>query len=202
MLGKHHIDRRILLLNVKSMPSMYDISMNKEEYFNTRRKVCQQFELVENYDKALAANFNKWILHHRLGEQVDTKILKELGLYYDRPPQELKWVTLSEHIGIHNKQLSRRQHRDSWRQALSRALKGKRRSAEVRKNISLGALKRWKSKEEREKQSERAKAACTPDVVARIRKAKVGRIWWTNGKDEKCQRESPGPDWTRGRMKK
>ena len=178
---------------------MYNMLMTKtaKKYIKSKLDICKNIELVENFELALAADFRGWILHHRLGEFIDTQLLKDLNLYENRPPEELKFVTKSEHIGLHNHQ--REVHdKEAWKKKMSESLTGKKRTAEQRKNYSAGAIKRWQDPEERKRQSERCK--CTPERKERLRQAKIGRIWWTNGKDEKCQKESPGPDWVKGRF--
>lgn len=69
-------------------------------------------EFIENYKLALADDFRGWQRHHRLethnsdGEKRLVEItpaeLKALGMYYDRPANELIWLTDSEHFTIHS----------------------------------------------------------------------------------------------------
>ena len=172
-----------------------------EKYLKEKHKICSQLELVENFDLALQDEFKGWVLHHRLGEFITTKRLKENDLYENRPPEELKFVTHQEHVLVHNRTFISRMNDDekkTFLKKISEAIKGTKRTAEQRKNYSAGAIKRWQDPEERKKQSERCKH--TPEQREKISKAKVGRIWWTNGKDEKCQRELPGPNWVKGRF--
>ena len=75
--------------------------------------LCRNPELIENYDKAIADTKRKWICHHRLethnsdGERrlVDLEMeeLIALNMYYDRPPEELIFLTYSDHNNLHNK---------------------------------------------------------------------------------------------------
>lgn len=68
-------------------------------------------ELVENYDKAVADKEHFWVLHHRLEThtedgkerlvQMKSRELEVLNLYYDRPPEELIFLTKSEHAKLH-----------------------------------------------------------------------------------------------------
>lgn len=72
---------------------------------------CTNIELVENYELAKADNFKGWICHHRLethnsdGEKrlvpIKMEELKALGMYYDRPPEELIFLRTSEHSRMH-----------------------------------------------------------------------------------------------------
>lgn len=67
-----------------------------------------RIDLVENYELAKADNFKGWCMHHRLELHPDNSVrftktsLLKLGLYYRRPPNELIWLTKSEHMIIHN----------------------------------------------------------------------------------------------------
>lgn len=76
------------------------------EYIKTR--VCKEYWKVENYELAKADNFEGWCMHHRLELHSDCslrftrKSLIKIGLYYNRPPNELIWLTKSEHMIIHN----------------------------------------------------------------------------------------------------
>lgn len=67
-----------------------------------------RIDLVENYGLAKADNFKGWCMHHRLELHPDNSVrftktsLLKLGLYYNRPPTELIWVTSSEHNRMHS----------------------------------------------------------------------------------------------------
>lgn len=73
--------------------------------------ICEDVTKVENYEKAKADNFVNWVQHHRLethnfdGEkrlvQITAEELKALDMYYNRPAEELIWLTRAEHINIH-----------------------------------------------------------------------------------------------------
>lgn len=77
------------------------------EYIKTR--VCKEYWKVENYELAKSDNFKGWCMHHRLELHPDCslrftkKSLIKLGLYYNRPPNELIWLTISEHGRLHNR---------------------------------------------------------------------------------------------------
>lgn len=75
--------------------------------------IPEQIEQVENYELAKADNFNGWCIHHRLethtsdGEKrlVDLSRMElfALDMYYNRPANELIFLTISEHISLHRK---------------------------------------------------------------------------------------------------
>jgi hypothetical protein len=66
-----------------------------------------RIDLIENYDKAKVDNFEDWEIHHRLELHPDYSLrftkesLIKLGLYYNRLPNELIWLTKSEHRRMH-----------------------------------------------------------------------------------------------------
>lgn len=74
---------------------------------------CEDYKQIENYDEAIKDESQTWICHHRLevcnSDGVERPVclssdeLKALGVYYDRPPNELIFVTKSEHGRIHGK---------------------------------------------------------------------------------------------------
>lgn len=73
---------------------------------------CYDIKNVENYDKALADNFEGWVCHHRLethtsdGERrlVDLTVeeLVALCIYCHRPANEFIFLTTGEHAILHN----------------------------------------------------------------------------------------------------
>lgn len=88
--------------------------MISKDHFNGKEShnFCKKPELIENYDKAIADECQVWECHHRLethtsdGERrkVDLKRdeLIALGVYYNRPPEELVFITPKEHRKLHN----------------------------------------------------------------------------------------------------
>lgn len=90
---------------------------------------CDDIENVENYEKAKADNFIGWNCHHRLethnsdGERriidISHKELIALGMYWHRPSSELIFLTVKEHLYLHNKgkcfsEETRRKMSKSW----------------------------------------------------------------------------------------
>ena len=102
---------------------------------------CKDYENIENYEKAKADDFKNWEVHHRLethnsdGERrlvdISHNELKALGMYYNRPAEELIFLTSSEHQFLHKKgkQLS-----EETRNKMSEAKKNM--SEETKKKLS------------------------------------------------------------------
>lgn len=110
-----------------------------EQHFRIKRNgdpdyrcYCRHPELIANYDKAIEDTTQVWEVHHRLETHTsdDERRLVELtreelialGMYYNRPPEELIFLTKAEHTKLHTigKKLS-----EEHKQKLSEAYKGK-----------------------------------------------------------------------------
>lgn len=86
---------------------------------------CRHPELIENYDLAIADKTQIWQVHHRKEEFYSYKELIERGEYYDVSPEELIFLTPTEHSKI-----------DSKCKRHSEAMKGKKHSEEAKRKIS------------------------------------------------------------------
>ena len=68
---------------------------------------CDDVSKIENYELAIADNSQIWDIHHRLEIHEDylntREDLKLMNLYWDRPANELIFLTHSEHIAMHCK---------------------------------------------------------------------------------------------------
>ena len=77
------------------------------------KRYCSDIENIENYQKAKADDFKNWEVHHRLethnsdGERrlvdITADELKALDMYYNRPADELIFMTIYEHSRLHMK---------------------------------------------------------------------------------------------------
>lgn len=65
--------------------------------------ICRHPELIENYEKAIADTTQIWEVHHRKEELYSQKELKERGEYFDVYPEELIFLTKTEHSKIDSK---------------------------------------------------------------------------------------------------
>lgn len=67
----------------------------KQQFLDRKYKsrwYCDNPELIENYDLAIADTEKTWLCHHRLEEFYTMSELISMGLYYKRPPEELIFV--------------------------------------------------------------------------------------------------------------
>ena len=71
----------------------------------------EEISLIENYQQAISDEEKMWDIHHRRecdseGRTLFTKKqLKEIGLYFKRPAEELIFVTRSMHKKMHREQM-------------------------------------------------------------------------------------------------
>lgn len=76
------------------------------------KKYCKDYTKIENYEKAISDTENVWECHHRLethnsnGERRLIDLTREelyaLNMYYNRPAEELIFLTVKEHQNLHH----------------------------------------------------------------------------------------------------
>ena len=148
-------------------------------------RYCKDYEKIENYEKALADNFKGWNCHHRLethnsdGERrlVDITVaeLQALGMYYNRPPEELIFLTSREHNAFNK-------GKPTWS-------KGKHLSEEHKKKIAESQKGKKFSEEHKKKLGEAKKGEKNPfygkkhseESKQKMREANKGKNIWTKG---------------------
>ena len=159
-------------------------------------RYCKDYENIENYEDAKKDNFKGWHCHHRLethtsdGERRPVDItqaeLKALDMYYNRPAEELIFLTVKEH-SVFNK--------------------GKPKSEESKKKMSEAKKCRYTgennpmygkrhSEESKKKMSEAKKCRYTGE-----NNPAYGKHWYNNGKITIMSYECP-PGFTTGRLRK
>lgn len=163
------------------------------------RRYCSEFEKIENYDKAMTDMEHTWDCHHRLeigknGERVSRQDLISHGLYYNRPADELVFLTQSEHRRLHHKgktfsEETKRKMSEArrgrtlsqgTRRKLSEAMKGKPRSDEHRRRLSESLKGKHPSEETRVKLSESHKGKKLPPRSEEHRRkiSEAKKAWW------------------------
>lgn len=148
------------------------------------------WENVENYAKAKADNFIGWDCHHRLETKCPAykptlKELKEWGLYYDRPPEELIFLTKKDHTKLHhkgNKYCKGRKHSEETLKKMSVAKKGKKFSEEHKRKLSDAMkgknLGKKLSGETKKKMSDAKKGKkLSEETRKKMSDAKKGKHW-------------------------
>lgn len=151
----------------------FRVKLDCSPYFDC---FCIVPELIENYDLAISDTTQTWVCHHRLethfsdgtprpkNAQLSREELIALGMYYNRPSEELIFLTEKEHNNVHHKEKKRS---GETRRNISEALKGK---PSLRKGIKTGP----RSEETKKKLSESHKGKPTWNRGKH-------RTWYTNG---------------------
>ena len=165
-------------------------------------KFCKDYENIENYEKAKKDDFKGWNCHHRLethnsdGERrlvdIPHKELIALGMYYNRPAEELIFLTTREHNAFK---------------------KGKKRSEETKKKIGEGRKGKKLSEETKQKLSEANKGNSyhlgkhhSEEAKRKMREAAKGNTntkgkhWYNNGEINTMAKECP-PGFIPGMLK-
>ena len=70
-----------------------------------KRFCCEDISLIENYEQAINDDIQMWDCHHRFetDKGMSSKQLKKMGLYYNRPANELIFLKKTEHRRLHYK---------------------------------------------------------------------------------------------------
>lgn len=160
---------------------------------------CKDYENIENYEKAKADNFIGWCIHHRRqthnsnGERllvdITAKELKALGLYWNRPADELIFLTTSEHAILHQKGKHRS---EETRNKISEANKGKHLSEEHKRSISEG---------QRGEKNHNYGKTKSNETKNKLSNAFKGLCFFNNGEINIRARECP-PGFVPGRLKR
>lgn len=158
---------------------------------------CEDISLIENYEKAINDS-QMWECHHRLEVSEEgifsPKELKEKGLYYHRPANELIFLTRKDHDTLHG--ANRKQE---TRDRISVASTQRWSDVDYQKKVSEGLSKAHKegkfdnvfTEEVRQKQSESAKKAWDKygDKFREIRQSKEYREKLSKGNSGKVRTE-------------
>lgn len=155
--------------------------------YKVRKFCCEDISLIENYDKAIADTTQTWHCHHRLelietGAVVNSSMqdLKDWGIYYNRPADELIFLTKSEHRRLHSKH---KVFTEETKRKISDIKKGRQFTEEHKKRLSDAAKNR--SDEWRRKQSESHKGKGHKHSEETIRKMKEARKrYWQERKNK------------------
>ena len=173
-------------------------------------KYCKNdISLIENYDKAIADTTQVWHCHHRRETIYSRSGLIEIGEYYNRPAEELIFLTPTDHRRLHNL-------------GKPSGMKDKHHSAETRKKMSESKKEennplfgKHHSAEALNKMSESKKGENHPmfgkhrseETRKKISEANKGKNYWIKGthwynNGVKCIKAKTCPEgFVKGRIK-
>lgn len=126
----------------------------------SKKSICANPELIENYEEAVNDKTQVWDCHHRNEKYYTKKDLIKMGLYFDCPPCELIFLTHKEHRQAHKycaEEAERRRKLSNTMSGDKSHCYGKHLSEETRIKISLGNKGKVFSEESKRKMSEAAK---------------------------------------------
>ena len=144
----------------------------------TVKRFCKDdITKIENYEKAMADN-KVWACHHRLETHfsdgtkrpVDAQLTKQeliaQNIYFDRPAEELIFLTRGDHVRLHckgkpfsdeiRKKMSKSKMgkkrgpmSEEHKRKLSESNRGKKRSEETRRKVSEATKRQWQNEDTR-----------------------------------------------------
>lgn len=142
----------------------------------------EDLKLIENYDKAVSDPYQIWEMHHRLEDSYTRKELIKAGLYYNRPANELIFLTRDDHNKLHKHALGMK-HSEETKQLMS--IHRKNHSTwwnngieEVRGDVCPEGFTKGRFKR-------------TAEQNAKTSASLVGMHWWNNGTINIRARECP-----------
>ena len=172
------------------------------------KQYCKEPEKIENYQLAKKDNFKGWECHHRLethtsdGKRrlvdIGYKELIALGMYYNRPAEELIFLTTREHNAIRKVSAETRNKIREAKKGNKYHL-GKRHSEEAKKKMREAHKGKHPTDETRNKMREVNKGEKNPmygkhhtdEARRKMRKAQTGKHWYNNGEKEAFSKECP-----------
>lgn len=183
------------------------------------KKVCRNYEQVENYEKAVADEENSWELHHRreIDENKSRQQLIDEGKYYDVDPSELIFLTEIEHKSLHNtKERNPMFGKATWNKGTVGAQtawnKGIPMNEDAKERMKATMKKTWeeqghpwkgrKHKEETKKKLSESLKGKEPwnkgkrmiyseETLSKFSEARKGMHWFNNGIENKLAYECP-----------
>lgn len=114
---------------------------------NKLSKVCKDYTKIENYELAINDETQTWDCHHRLethfsdgtprpiNARLSMDELVTLGVYWNRLPEELIFMTHKDHLRLHRKGIPLSEEQ---KQKYKGCQKGRKRSEEAKRRISEG----------------------------------------------------------------
>lgn len=186
-------------------------------YKNVKKYCSGDYTKIENYEKAVSDTTQMWHCHHRLETHTSDGLIRQetltseeliaLNTYYDRPEEELIFLTKKEHRTLHaknmnsatRKKLSENHVVTEKMKAAWEQRKGIEFSEEHKKNISIACIGRkpWNDgkswNDETKKKISETKKGRKQSLEEKQKQiaAQIGKHWFTNGTENKFCYECP-----------
>lgn len=145
---------------------------------NAKTYCSEPIQNIENYEEALNDDTQKWVCHHRLEMCFTQKFLKEIGLYYKRPADELIFIKSCEHNG--NSKIHKYLRTSEYKSRISKG--GKRlKSDETKKRMSEARKIYWQEHPEQRKLNNKGRKL-SEETKRKIAEAHKGRTPWNKRK--------------------
>ena len=148
--------------------------------YTAKRYCSEDISKIENYDKAIADITKTWHCHHSAEilpcGAYSTKTLMKFGLYWERPANELIFVTCQQHMRIHKiGNIFGRKGKPGTRLGAitSEQTKNKIRASKIGKP------------------SPRKGVHLLESTKTKMSESKIGRHWYNDGEKSVCVRECP-----------
>lgn len=174
------------------------------------KRYCSNYTEIENYAEVIADTTQTWACHHRLethtsdGEKRPVQLtpaeLKALDMYYGRPPEELIFLTVKDHLSLHKKgntNCKGHKHSEETKKKISEAQKGYKRgptSKETKKKISNSLNGHEVSEETKKKISDDLRGHKLSEETKRKKSESMSKLGWridpTTGKRVWYRKES------------
>ena len=181
---------------------MYNIDMIDYEHLKLRKYHYLEGDetKIENYAEALADKSETWVCHHRRELEPDRNTIEDLkakGLYWYRPPEELIFLTNSDHMRLHSSGQNNAMYgKSSWEKCTpeQRVDRAKRYSQSMRgknkgKHMWNDGVRTVFAFE------------CPEGFKYGMLRKKTNKHWWNNGKVQVFEAVCP-EGFSKGKLKK
>ena len=139
--------------------------------------------LIENYDKAITDTTKVWHCHHRRETIYSRSGLIEIGEYYNRPAEELIFLTPTDHRILHNlgkpSGMKDKHHSAETRKKMSESKKGENNPL-FGKHHSVEALNKMSESKKGENHPMFGKHR-SEETRKKISEANKGKNYWIKG---------------------
>lgn len=144
---------------------------------NSRTYCSEPIQNIENYEKAFNDDTQAWVCHHRLEMCFTQKFLKEIGLYYKRPADELIFIKSCEHNG--NSKIHKYLRTSEYKSRISKGSK-RSKSDETKKRMSEARKIYWQEHPEQRKLANKGRRL-SEETKRKIAEAHKGKSPWNKG---------------------